>query len=55
MDAEERRKRLAWDVAMSCSRKTGETSVDIYRRLLERFRDVDARGHMALDESNEST
>ena len=54
VDREEQRKRLAWSVATSCSRETGEQTVDIYRRLMNQFQDVDVRGHMALDESNES-
>jgi hypothetical protein len=54
VDKKERQRRLAWDVAMSCAQKTGESSVDIYQRLLTKFDEVDAYGHMVLDESKES-
>jgi hypothetical protein len=54
-DKEEQRQRLAWSVATSCAIETGESPVDIYERMLKKFQDVDAYGHMALDESNESS
>lgn len=53
-DPEERRRRIAWSVATSCAIETGEDPVDIYNRMLDRFRDVDTHGHLVLDESNES-
>jgi hypothetical protein len=54
-DPEEQRRRVAWSVATSCAIETGESPVDIYERMLKKFQDVDAYGHMALDESNESS
>lgn len=53
-DPEERRRRTAWSVATSCAIETGENPIDIYNRMLEKFRAVDMYGHMALDESSES-
>jgi hypothetical protein len=49
---EEKRKRIAWSVASSCTAATSESPLEIYERLLHKFKEIDKQGHMVSDESN---
>ena len=51
---EEKRKRIAWSVASSCTAATSESPLEIYERLLRKFKEIDKQGHMVSDESNGS-
>jgi hypothetical protein len=37
-DPEENRRRTAWSIANSCAIETGEKPIDLYNKMLERFR-----------------
>lgn len=39
-DPLERQKRYAWSVAVECSQKTKEDALDIYKRLLKQFKEI---------------